>query len=129
MPAAALAQESIQTAFDAAYRAAYGRLLANIPVRLMNYRVTVIGRRPTFDMGLFAPAEGKPAEACRIGQRSVYADGQVWEAPVYERFDLEAGALIKGPALLEQPDTTIFVDPGLAGRVDAFGNLLIAPQA
>ena len=28
-------------------------------------------------------------------------------------------------ALLEQPDTTIFVDPGLVGRVDRFGNLLI----
>jgi N-methylhydantoinase A len=129
MPTAGLDQEIIQTAFDTAYRAAYGRLLENIPVRLMNYRVAVIGRRPAFDMNLFAPTKGKPLEACRIGQRSVYADGKVWDAPVYERLDLEAGALVKGPALLEQPDTTIFVDPGLTGRVDAFGNLLITPEA
>jgi N-methylhydantoinase A len=27
--------------------------------------------------------------------------------------------------LLEQADTTIFVDPGLVGEVDAFGNLRI----
>ncbi len=129
MPAAGLDHGTIQSAFDAAYRTAYGRLLENIPVRLMNYRVTVIGRRPAFDMGLFAPAEGRSAEACRIGQRIVYADGLFWETPVYERLDLEAGAVVEGPALLEQPDTTIFVDPGLAGRVDAFGNLLIAPEA
>ncbi len=128
MPAAGLDHETIQTAFDAAYQAAYGRLLENIPVRLMNYRVTVIGRRPTFDMSLFAPTRGKPALGCRIGQRTVYADGRTWEAPVYERLDLEGGAVVEGPALLEQPDTTIFVDPGLTGRVDAFGNLLIAPK-
>ena len=128
MPAADLDRETVQSAFDATYRVTYGRLLENIPVRLMNYRVTVIGRRPTFDMSLFAPTGGKPVEACRIGWRTAYADAQVWEAPIYERLDLEVGALVEGPALLEQPDTTIFVDPGLTGRVDAFGNLLIAAK-
>jgi N-methylhydantoinase A len=34
-----------------------------------------------------------------------------------------------GPALLEQADTTIFVDPGLIGEVDEFGNLIILPKA
>ncbi len=128
MPAAGLDHQTIQTAFDAAYQAAYGRLLENIPVRVMNYRVTVIGRRPVFDMGLFAPTGGKPAEASRIGQRTVYADRRIWETPVYERLDLETGAVVEGPALLEQSDTTIFVDPGLTGRVDAFGNLLITAK-
>ena len=37
------------------------------------------------------------------------------------------GATIDGPALLEQPDSTVFVDPGLRARVDAFGNLVITP--
>jgi N-methylhydantoinase A len=37
------------------------------------------------------------------------------------------GAKIAGPALLEQADTTIFVDPGLEARVDRFGNLVITP--
>jgi N-methylhydantoinase A len=30
--------------------------------------------------------------------------------------------------LLEQADTTIFVDPGLVAVVDAFGNLVITPE-
>jgi len=33
---------------------------------------------------------------------------------------------VPGPALLEQPDTTIFIDPDLEGRVDQFGNLIIS---
>jgi len=28
--------------------------------------------------------------------------------------------------LLEQPDTTIFIDPDLEGAVDKFGNLVIS---
>jgi len=27
--------------------------------------------------------------------------------------------------VLEQPDATIFIDPDLAGRVDALGNLVV----
>ncbi|WP_274626936.1 hydantoinase/oxoprolinase family protein [Arvimicrobium flavum] len=122
---AELTPEAIRTAFDAAYRGAYGRLLDNIPTRVMNYRVVVIGYRPDLDMAVFAPVDGKPAEACRTGMRRVFADGAFHDAAVYDRLSLEIGAMVAGPALLEQPDTTIFVDPGLVARVDRFGNLLI----
>jgi N-methylhydantoinase A len=33
--------------------------------------------------------------------------------------------VIDGPAVLEQPDATIFVEPWLQARVDEFGNILI----
>ena len=117
--------DSIQAAFDSAYKATYGRLLDNIPVRVMNYRVTVIGRRPVFDMGVFAPVQGKPSQECCTGTRTVWADGAFHEATLYDRLSLAVGEQIVGPAILEQPDTTIFVDPGLAATVDAFGNLVI----
>ena len=123
--ASGLTGDAIREAFEAAYKDAYGRLLEGIPMRVMNYRIAVIGRRPQLDMAVFAPTSGKPEQDCRIGKRSVFCDGAWHEAIVYERLDLEVGAEITGPALLEQSDTTIFVDPGLRGRVDAFGNLVI----
>jgi N-methylhydantoinase A len=116
--------EGVQAAFDAAYRAAYGRLLAAIPVRVLNWRIAVTGRRPRFDMGVFAPPDGTPDE-CRRGERRIRVDGADLVAPVWERLDLPEGAVISGPAILEQPDTTIFIDPGLSGRVDHFGNLIV----
>ena len=128
-PSAGLTRAAIQTAFDTAYKAAYGRLLDGIPVRVMNYRVTVIGRRPVFDMAVFAPTDGKSAEACRTGTRTVWAEGAFHEAGLYDRLSLAVGERIAGPAILEQPDTTIFVDPGLIATVDAFGNLVIRPEA
>ena len=120
--------ESIAAAFDAAYRNSYGRLLEGIPRRVMNHRVAVIGRRPKLDMALLANDEGKPAEACRAGTRRLYAEGAWHDAPVYQRLSLAKGARIAGPALMEQSDTTIFIDPGLSSEVDHFGNLIISGE-
>ncbi|WP_340162294.1 hydantoinase/oxoprolinase family protein [uncultured Hoeflea sp.] len=129
IPESGLTAQGIRDAFETAYREAYGRLLDGIPMRVMNYRIAVIGRRPKLDMAVFAPVDGKPADACRIGTRQVFAEGEWHEAGVYERLPLAVGASIAGPALLEQADTTIFVDPGLVAVVDAFGNLVITPGA
>ncbi|MBC2860078.1 hydantoinase/oxoprolinase family protein [Stappia sp. 28M-7] len=118
--------DAIREAFEAAYRSAFGRLLDGIPMRVMNYRIAVIGRRPQLDMALFAPQGGKPAAECRTGTRRVYAEGAWHEAGIYERLSLAVGARVAGPALLEQADTTIFVDPGLVAEVDGFGNLVIS---
>ncbi|MGB2001086.1 MAG: hydantoinase/oxoprolinase family protein, partial [Candidatus Puniceispirillaceae bacterium] len=38
--------EAIRAAFDASYKRSYGRLLENIPVRVLNLRLSVIGKRP-----------------------------------------------------------------------------------
>ncbi len=124
-----LSPEAMQAAFDAAYSAAFGRLLQGIPVRVMNYRVTVIGRRPAFDMALFAPEGGVSAAEARTATRQVHAEGCWHEAGIYDRLSIAVGEVIAGPAILEQPDTTIFVDPGLRARVDRFGNLVIERTA
>jgi N-methylhydantoinase A len=123
-----LSRAQLRGAFETAYLAAYGRLLNNIPIRVMNVRVAVIGRRPEIDMRRFAPVGGKRAQDCLIETRAVFADGETHQAGVYDRLALAVGETIAGPALLEQADTTIFVDPGLVAEVDAFGNLVIRPR-
>jgi N-methylhydantoinase A len=126
---APLTRESVQQAFDTAYLAAYGRLLRAIPVRVMNYRVAVTGRRPHFDMAVFAPPQGTAVADCQTGSRTIRVDGADLTAPVFERLRMPEGGIISGPAILEQPDTTIFIDPGLTGRVDGFGNVVITRES
>ncbi|HEX7006125.1 MAG TPA: hydantoinase/oxoprolinase family protein [Alphaproteobacteria bacterium] len=121
-----IARDTIRDAFEARYRAAYGRLLDGIPIRLLNLRVAAIGRRPKFDLTLLAPAADTDMASARRGSRRVYVDGAWHEAAVYERLLLPVGARVEGPALLEQPDATIFVEPDLAGEVDRFGNFIIS---
>jgi N-methylhydantoinase A len=124
--AGALDAASICAAFEARYRAAYGRLLEGIAMRVLNLRVAVVGRRPKLDLMRLAPRKDGSIAAARRGTRRVYVDGGFADAPVYARLDLPAGAAVAGPAMLEQPDTTIFIDPGLVGTLDRFGNVILA---
>ncbi len=117
--------ETIREAFEATYKDAYGRLLDGLPIRILNLRTAAIGTRPKFDLTLLAPEAGKSADAARTGERRVWVDGGWHDATIYARLDLPAGAGIPGPAILEQPDTTIFIEPDLRGEVDRFGNLII----
>ena len=48
-----------------------------------------------------------------------------YRVPVYERGSLEAGAILTGPAIITQYDTTTVLPPDWRARVDAVENLLI----
>lgn len=116
--------DRLRSAFERQYRSAYGRLLENIPIRVLNLRTAVIGRRPGFDLHVLAPAGGD-LESAQTGTRDLWIDGGWQPAPVYDRLALPVGADVAGPAILEQADTTIYLDPGLRGRVDDLGNFVI----
>ncbi|WP_287496428.1 hydantoinase/oxoprolinase family protein [Pandoraea sp. CB10b_02] len=123
----ALDREGIARAFETAYREAFGRALDGIAVRIMNLRYARIGVRPKFDLAVLAPqATEMPAP---LGTQRVYHAGQWWDAVRHARLDLPVGAVVAGPAILEQSDTTIWLEPGFSGRVDALGNLLITRDA
>jgi N-methylhydantoinase A len=123
-PGRTLDLDEIRTAFERRYREVYGRLLENIPIRVLNIHVAAIGRRPKLDLATLAPSGGSVAQATQ-GVRQVYVDGMWQEATVYARRELPVGAIVKGPAILEQQDTTILVEPGLRARVDKLGNIVL----
>ena len=122
----ALTRAGIAAAFETAYRRAYGRSLDGMPVRVLNLRYARIGMRPKFDLAVLAPVGG--AMPAPLGAQAVYHAGQWWDAARYERLALPVDAEVAGPAILEQPDTTIWIEPGFIGRVDRLGNLLIRRQ-
>ncbi|MEM9013350.1 MAG: hydantoinase/oxoprolinase family protein [Pseudomonadota bacterium] len=119
-------QEAIEAAFDRTYRQTYGRLLPGGTRRIINLRTAVIGRRPKFDLRTLGPAEGGSVDQALRGHRQVHFDDAWQETAIYDRLALPVGAVIPGPAILEQPDATILIEPGLAGTVDDFGNVVIA---
>ncbi|MEQ8708324.1 MAG: hydantoinase/oxoprolinase family protein [Rhodospirillales bacterium] len=122
-------REILRQAFEAQYEKTYGRLLSGIGIRILNLRTSVIGKRPKFDLSLLAPDDGGSIEASRTGERNVFVDGEWHKAAIFDRLSLPIDAEIPGPALLEQPDTTIFIDPDLYGKVDRFGNIVISRKA
>jgi N-methylhydantoinase A len=116
--------QATRHAFEAHYREVYGRLLDGIAIRVLNLHVALIGRRPKLDLAKLAPVGGS-VENARQGERPVYVDGQWRHASIYARRALPVAATISGPAILEQEDATIFIEPDLQGRIDRFGNIII----
>ena len=119
-------RDIIQTAFEDSNQRSFGRLLDDISVRVLNLRVTVIGRRPKFNLSILGPSSSGSLEDAKSETRQVWINGEWWDADVYRRLDVPESATVPGPALLEQPDATIFIEPDLEALVDNFGNLVIS---
>ncbi len=123
----AISELILRQAFDAAYQSQFGRLLPTLGIRLVNIRTAAIGRRPHFDLAALAPGPGASLAAADRGSRDVWFGG--WRrATIHDRLLLPVGAEIPGPAILEQPDATTIVDPGLTARIDPFGNVIVTRQ-
>jgi N-methylhydantoinase A len=123
---AQLSAEGLRAAFTEAYQHAFGRVLEGPVIRVMNLRYARIGRRPKFDLSVLAPVGAGSTQA--LGVQRVYHQGQWWGAQRYARLELPVGAQVQGPAILEQADTTVWLEPGFVAKVDAMGNLLVTAQ-
>ena len=123
-----LTEAIVRAAFESAYQASFSRLLPGIPARIVNLRIAAIGRRPAFDLKALAPTAANGAASPRE-TRPVWFDGAWHETAIYTRLDLPVGTVIAGPAVLEQPDATTVVDPGLVARVDGYGNVIVERAA
>ena len=122
-----VSESMVQSAFEAAYLASFSRLLSGIAMRIVSLRVAAIGRRPAFDFAVFAPEPSASIETARLGSRPVWFEGGWRNTAVWARLQLPVDARIVGPAVLEQPDATTVIEPGLAGRIDRLGNLIVEP--
>ena len=116
-------KDELIRAFIAQYKAEFGNVLDNIPVVVVNLRTRVVGTRGGLARRVARAARSSAAPR-PIKRRPVYFSG--WhDAAIYAREDLLPGMSFDGPAIVEQDDTTTAVEPGMATRVDAFGNLLM----
>jgi N-methylhydantoinase A len=104
--------------FHAEHQRLYGFSEPASPVQVTTIRLGVIGRvapvsLPTVPSGTAAPQ----------GTRAIWHGGKPIHARVYHRADLSAGAMIEGPAVVEQPDTTVLILQGWQAAVDGLGTL------
>lgn len=113
-------------AFQQVYRQEYGNTLGDIPVTIVSLKTSARGIRPHQQRPVAQDVSAAPAVP--TATRSVYFDG--WrDTQVYNRADLVPGNEFKGPAIIEQVDTTAVIEPGMAARVDIYGNALIEMAA
>ena len=61
-----------------------------------------------------------------LGVCRVWRNGDCCSTQIYDRLRLTFGVIVPGATNLEQPDSTTFIDPGLAGEVDGYRNFILA---
>jgi N-methylhydantoinase A len=91
-------------------------------VEWVNLRVTGIGpiRRPPL-RPLAATVESPEPS----GRREVCFDVSYERTPTFWRPSLGAGAVVTGPAVIEEYGATVPIHPGFSARVDGLGNLVV----
>ena len=122
--------------FDAAGIAELGRRFAeqyereysytlDTPLELVGLHVTAFAEIDKLEMAK-TPVTGRMLDEARKGVREVdYATEGVHRAAIYDSLLLEPGMRFDGPAVVEDPGTTILVHPGQRVTVDDYSNLHI----
>ncbi len=119
-----VSRETLQETFERAYWDRFEVELPEIRAVLVNLHTAVIGRRAPVPLAAFAHGEGAADPAPR--RREVWYRGTGFvPTPVHRREALRPGTRLEGPAVIEQLDTTIVVEPGDRVVADDFGNLVI----
>ena len=123
-----LSRESLQSAFETAYWDRFEVELPEIRAVLVNLHTAVIGRRKPVPLAALTNAKEQKntIDECITGIRRVWFEAGWKETPVYKREFLPVKAKFNGPAVIEQLDTTIIVEPENQVEVDLEGNLIIS---
>ncbi|MGI9419783.1 MAG: hydantoinase/oxoprolinase family protein [Geminicoccaceae bacterium] len=131
LPSADIDRPTLQSLFDQAYFERFHVELPEIRANLVNLNTAVIGRRPDIDISQLIRSDDRMPrlESACSGVRSVWFDGDWRETPIYARDHLPLDAALTGPAIIEQMDTTIVVEPGHHMTSDADGNLILSGEA
>jgi N-methylhydantoinase A len=117
--------DSVVAAFHDAHEALYGYAFRDRPeqqVEWVNLRVTGIGpiERPQL-----RPLSGVDAGPPPKSRRPVCFQDAYVDTAVHQRSALPPGAVVRGPAIIEEYGSTVPIHPGYAATVDPYGNLVV----
>ena len=103
--------------FAPTYKKLYGVNPSHVPIELVTWRVTARGPIIPFNRAMNLPAvPGQPK-----GMREVHAWRDGLRVPVYDRNTLAAGQSVKGPAIIEERETTTVIPPDWTATIDKIG--------
>jgi N-methylhydantoinase A len=106
--------------FERRYLALYGRTIPHLGIEIMSWTVTVATREQVSTPARAGMRVRKPSPQRATKLFDLRA--LKWRTtPVFDRDLLPAGAVIAGPALIAEDQTTTVVAPGFRARIDSLG--------
>ncbi|MCC7081236.1 MAG: hydantoinase/oxoprolinase family protein [Burkholderiales bacterium] len=116
---------ALRAAFEQVYVERFGRSLPGVPVEVVSWRLRASAAPMASDVRLEQDEQAR-GNALK-GERPVFFTelGAFRSTPVYARMGLVAGQTIAGPAIVEEPESTIVVGPRGRLVVQDDGNLVM----
>jgi len=114
--------EGVQRAFVDAYQRLFDRRIEGLPIEVLSWRLHATASRPEVPATLGASLGGE----ARKGMREAWFP-QTGLAPcaVYDRYRLPPGVALRGPAVMEERESTTVIGADCSFMLDAQGNLVI----
>ena len=135
IPSRTLGPDSLPTitaSFEAAYRLLYSRTPMGVPLEALNWRAVISGPPPdlTITSGLGSGTAAAAAPTPKKHRAAYFPEaGGYVQTPVYDRYGLQPGARLAGPAIVEERESTSVIGPGALISVDAHRNLVAEPAS
>ena len=119
--------EYIQKSFEKSYLNRFKVRLPEIKANIVNVNTTVQGHKIPFDISLLNNKLDKRLvlDDALIEHRKVYFKDKFINTPIYSRDRMPFEFEIKGPAIIEQMDTTTLIEPEDRAFGDNLGNMFI----
>ena len=123
--------EKLKESFHEVHAKQFGRAYRNVAVEIVNIRVIGTGGIEDLEPIMIESGDGD-ISAAQVGEREVTfrVDGEPVHmvTKVYDRAKFKAGDEIPGPAIINQMDTTIVIEPNCTGHVNDYGIIVIDVQ-
>src|SRR5204863_4562639 len=95
----------------------FGRTPPNVPIEVVSGRGRLAGPRPDLRLSVCA-ASGDAFEAVKGERRAYFPELDGYHSTlVYDRYKLGPGAELRGPAIVEERESTVMIGPRGSARV------------
>ncbi len=117
---------AIKTAFEAAHRQRFGFISPEKALIAASVAVEVVGQGERAPDAVETITDPRPQAAIpTLASRKAYMAGAWRDTPVYDRAALRPGEMIKGPAIVIEPTSTIVLEPGWQARLTERRDLVL----
>jgi N-methylhydantoinase A len=114
--------------FHEAHCRRYGHMAESEAVEIVNFQVTAIGNIPKPQFQEIAIPGRSPLPEPSAKRMVYFGPLHAVEVPVFRRAVLLAGAVLEGPAIIEEKTSTTVLYPGQSARIDGYLNVEIEPS-
>ncbi len=117
---------TVMDRFHRRHEQIYGFSSPEKPVEVISLRLRAIGTPEKIEITKSQMKRTGFPEAAVIAQQEIIFDGKPATTPVLDRQRMISGQHFSGPAVIVEYSATLWVPPFCDGRVDEYGNIILA---